>query len=429
MVDLSQLKKGSESKATVDKLVAKHDENYWINVLLYFASFLVGLGIIAEIAYNWDEIPNVVKLIGAVTTLAANACLIIWCVQTKKKILTKVVAFIFAFLIAGVIGLIGQIFQLQANFANGALLWATLSWPIIYFVPFVLWLWLPFFFVGMRFHTTIFHEVMKEFIDGMDDVPYAVEQALGLNNVYIQVMSAICLCGYFIFYTLWVNSKNAANKVVTKPLRFYSGLLLLSIYGSVVGLARIHPVTSASLAVYMRVFVPYMLLAVLIFAINKYKGRTSFMPLFFAGTIFEWLMVTQMKQHWFNREFEQAVPGVFVMLMLFYSYYHKMPRLKVLTTIVALIWAIATFEKDIFDIIPSLMICALFAFFAYKNKSRRGFNVAVMLAVIRILVYYADVENLQYMGFYLIGSGLLIIATILGLTKYAPLLWRKDDEK
>lgn len=428
MVNLSQLKSGSEEKAGALS-AAKHDENYWINVLLYFASFLVGLGIIAEIAYNWDEISNPVKLIGAISALAANAGLLIWCVENEKKILTKVVAVIFAFLIAGVIGLIGQIFQLQANFANGSLLWAAISWPIVYFVPFILWLWLPFFFVGMRFHVTIFHEIMREFIGNMGEVPPSVEQALGFSNVYIHVISAVCLYGYFIFYTLWVNSEHADNKSITNPLRFYSGVLMLSIYGSIVSLARFHPATAASLAIYMRVFVPYVLLAVLIFAINMLKKRTTFMPLFFIGTIFEWLLVTQMKHNWFTREFEQALPGVFVMLMLAYAYYHNMHRLKVLMTILAFIWAVVTFEEDIFDIVPCLMICTLFAFIAYKNKSRRGFNTAVILAVIRILAYYADVENLQYMGFYLIGSGLLIIATILGLTKYAPLLWSKDNEK
>ena len=429
MVNLSQLKQAGKKETAENKTAVKRDENYWINVLLYFASFLVGLGIIAEIAYNWDEISNPIKLVGAITALAANAGLLIWCVQTEKKILTKVVAFIFAFLIAGVIGLIGQIFQLQANFANGALLWAAVSWPIIYFVPFLLWLWLPYFFVGMRFHATIFHEIMREFIGNMGDVPPSVEQALGFSNVYIHVISAVCLYGYFIFYTLWVNSKHADNKAVTNPLRFYSGVLMLSLYGSIVSLARFHPATAASLAVYMRVFVPYVLVAILTFAINKLKGRTSFMPLFFIGTIFEWLLVTQMNHHWFTREFEQALPGVFVMLMLCYAYYHKMRRLKVLMTILAFIWAIVTFEEDIFDIVPCLFICAVFAFIAYKTQSRRGFNAAIILAVIRILAYYADVENLQYMGFYLIGSGLLIIATILGLTKYAPLLWRKDDEK
>ena len=58
-----------------------YDENYWMTVLIYFASFLIGLGIVAEIAFNWELIPDNVKLGGALVA----------------------------------IGLIGQVFQLKSD--------------------------------------------------------------------------------------------------------------------------------------------------------------------------------------------------------------------------------------------------------------------------------------------------------------------------
>lgn len=423
MVDLSPLKQKPQAENT-----PKTDENYWVNVLLYFASFLVGLGIIAEVAYNWNELTNAVKMVGAVCALVANAGALVWCVTHQKMILKHVIATIFAFLIMGVIGLIGQVFQLQPNPASACLLWSAVSWPILYFVPNLLWLWLPLFFVGMRFQATIIHEIAGEFIGVIDAPSDVATQILALGDVYWYVVSAICLYGYFIAYTLWVNSARPNKELITKPLRFYSGILMLSIYAGIVALVHYHPLKAENLAMYARVFTPYLVMAVLIFAINRVKKRVSFLPLFFVGTIFEALLMEQQNSRWFQYSLESVIPGVYVMLMLFYAYYHKMPRFKMFMTIVALIWAIAMFQDNIFDIIPSLIFCAVCAFGAYKTQSRKGFNTAVILAVVRILIYYADVENLQFMGLYLIGSGLLIIVTVLGLTKYAPLLWRNQNE-
>ena len=54
-----------------------YDENYWMTVLIYFASFLIGLGIVAEIAFNWELIPDNVKLGGALVAMIANALALI----------------------------------------------------------------------------------------------------------------------------------------------------------------------------------------------------------------------------------------------------------------------------------------------------------------------------------------------------------------
>ena len=129
----------------------KHDENYWMMVLLYFASFLVGLGIIAVTAANWSKIPDNVKLLGALGAMAINAGVLTWTVQHDKHILKQVVACVYAFLIMAVIGLIGQIFHLPTNVSNACLLWSAVSWPLFLVAPRLLWLWLPLFFCGTRF--------------------------------------------------------------------------------------------------------------------------------------------------------------------------------------------------------------------------------------------------------------------------------------
>ena len=67
-----------------------HTENYWMSVLLYFASFLVGLGLVAEVAANWQDISNGVKLGGALVLMALNSGLIWWCLQKEFHVLKKV---------------------------------------------------------------------------------------------------------------------------------------------------------------------------------------------------------------------------------------------------------------------------------------------------------------------------------------------------
>lgn len=73
------------STQTPEKL---HDENYWLMILAYFAAFLIGLGIIALVAANWEQIPNNVKLGGAIVLMIANASAVILSMKFKKNILT-----------------------------------------------------------------------------------------------------------------------------------------------------------------------------------------------------------------------------------------------------------------------------------------------------------------------------------------------------
>ena len=117
-----------------------------------------------------------------------------------------------------------------------------------------------------------------------------------------------------------------------------------------------------------------------------------------------------------------------LLLMWGYAYYHKMPRFRYLTLFALLVWFFATFSWDVFNLVPSLLICAALAVYAYLNNSRRLFNVAVLAAVIRLLYSYADASNLTYLGIYLIGSGLLLLATIFALVKYGKLLWEKKHD-
>ena len=393
-----------------------HDENYWLMILAYFAAFLIGLGIIALVAANWEQIPNNVKLGGAIVLMIANAAAVILSMKFKKNILTQVLCGVFAALIMAVIGLMGQIFQLRSDVSGACLLWALCAWPLFLITPRLLWLWIPLLFVGTK-SFTLYNTFAEDIL--------IIDRGWSYTT-------ANCICSLTVFYglifayELWMIYAKPANKTVERPLRFYCGTLLLSAAPlscrplfTNVAFAQI-PWSTIALSSY-----GYILAAMLIYALNRKHGRVSFMPYFLLGFLIEGVLL---KLDILHDNVESVLALTSLLLMWGYAYYHKMPRFKYLTLFALLVWFFATFSWDVFNLIPSLLICAALAVYAYLNNSRRLFNVAVLAAVIRLLYYYADASNLTYLGIYLIGSGLLLLATIFALVKYGKLLWEKKHD-
>lgn len=401
------------STQTPEKL---HDENYWLMILAYFSAFLIGLGIIALVAANWEQIPNNVKLGGAIVLMIANAAAVILSMKFKKNILTQVLCGVFAALIMAVIGLIGQIFQLRSDVSGACLLWALCAWPLFLITPRLLWLWIPLLFVGTK-SFTLYNTFAEDIL--------IIDRGWSYTT-------ANCICSLTVFYglifayELWMLYAKPNSKTVERPLRFYCGTLLLSAAPlscrplfTNVAFADI-PWSTIALSSY-----GYILAAMLIYALNRKHGRVSFMPYFLLGFLIEGVLL---KLDILHDNVESVLALTSLLLMWGYAYYHKMPRFKYLTLFALLVWFFATFSWDVFNLIPSLLICAALAVYAYLNNSRRLFNVAVLAAVIRLLYYYADASNLTYLGIYLIGSGLLLLATVFALVKYSKLLWEKKHD-
>ena len=383
-----------------------HDENYWLMILAYFAAFLIGLGIIALVAANWEQIPNNVKLGGAIVLMIANASAVILSMKFKKNILTQVLCGVFAALIMAVIGLIGQIFQLRSDVSGACLLWALCAWPLFLITPRLLWLWIPLLFVGTKSFTS-YNAIANEILTGRIGWSY--------TTAYF-ICSLLVFYGLIFTYELWMLYAKPSNKTVERPLKFYCGTLLLSAAPlscrpliTNVAFAQI-PWSTIALSSY-----GYILAAFLIYALNRKHRRVSFMPWFLLGFVVESVLL---KFNILQDNVESVLALTSLLLMWGYAYYHKMPRFRYLTLFALLIWFFATFRWDVFYLIPSLLICAALAVYAYLNNSRRLFDVAVLAAVIRLLYYYADASNLTYLGIYLIGSGLLLLATIFALVKY-----------
>lgn len=393
-----------------------HDENYWLMILAYFAAFLIGLGIIALVAANWEQIPNNVKLGGAIVLMIANASAVILSMKFKKNILTQVLCGVFAALIMAVIGLIGQIFQLRSDVSGACLLWALCAWPLFLITPRLLWLWIPLLFVGTK-SFAIYNTFVGDVLLSESGWNYAT-----VNYIY----SLLVFYGLIFAYELWMLYAKPSNKTIERPLKFYCGTLLLSAAPlscrpliTNVAFTQI-PWSTIALSSY-----GYILAALLIYALNRNHRRVSFMPWFLLGFVVESVLL---KFNILQNNVESVLALTSLLLMWGYAYYHKMPRFRYLTLFALLVWFFATFSWDVFNLVPSLLICAALAVYAYLNNSRRLFNVAVLAAVIRLLYYYADASNLTYLGIYLIGSGLLLLATIFALVKYGKLLWEKKHD-
>lgn len=422
MVTLNQIKPSE----------AGNKENYWIMVLLYFASFLVGLGIVAEVAANWQNIPDAVKLGGALVVMLINAGAIWWTMKADKPILKQVLCCVYAFLIMGVIGLIGQVFHLHANAANACFLWALISWPLIFISPRLLWLWTPLFFFGCRYMPYMVNEMVSEGVFGdAGNIPPFYR----FDNAILNVLRTYLAFVFILAYEVWMNFADKNNKTILRPLRCYSGLFLLGMYGSASFFAHLLPKIDAArqMGAYFEFALPIVITAGLVYALNCKMKRKSFMPLFLIGILLQNMYIYFFYKHssfwsdWFGAE--EYLPIVFCVLIWIYALYNHMSKLAKLAVFSIILWFVFTFGDHVYDIIPSLIVCAVITGCAYFRRNRKWFNTGIILAVLRILVYYGNVENLQHLGLYLIGSGVLLIATTLLLTKYSKIIWEKKDEK
>ena len=408
-----------------------YDENYWMMVLIYFASFLIGLGIVAEIAFNWELIPNNAKLGGALVAMIINAVALIWAMKTEKPVLKQVLACVYAFLIMGVIGLIGQVFNLKSDFARGCLAWSAVSWPLFLVAPRLLWLWLPIAFIGVdgwvwqsrSLSTEIMRSAIGVTYDGVSQLP--------------RIVTVYCYLCLFGAYELWANfKKQPQDNIVAKPLRFWSAMVLYNIYSQTVfSLKHINMEDAGAthdILLSLAWILPYLVLAGLAWGLNNRYGRKSFMPLFLGGLVAEFFIALFFASPYISGSHlivETGIPVVFVAIMALYSRYHKIPKLQRFCYTLLMIWFVAIWNEDILDVIPFLIGCAVGAYLAYRANSKRWFNIAVLVAVLRILGHYADVDNLQFFGIYLIGSGMLLLVILLLLKKYGKLLWENRDEK
>jgi len=109
---------------------SSHNNIFW-KIAFVIASLLIGLGIILIISSGWENIPDLVKLIGAFSLLAGLSYTTFWFQQRQYKGWKEFFAILSFLMIGASIGLIAQIFNLDGGWSNFALTWSLLGLPFV----------------------------------------------------------------------------------------------------------------------------------------------------------------------------------------------------------------------------------------------------------------------------------------------------------
>jgi len=100
--------------------------------LMFLSLFCIGIGLMAIISANWENIPSPVKLMADFLLLFLTAWKI-WRAERQDKIwVAESLIIFYALLILASIGLVGQIYQLPSEGMMALLFWSGLTFPLIF---------------------------------------------------------------------------------------------------------------------------------------------------------------------------------------------------------------------------------------------------------------------------------------------------------
>lgn len=140
---------------------------FFISVIL-LSVFCIGLGLIALISANWEEIPAWSKLGTDILLLSATAGAIYFFAQNGKRHWLEGGLLFYALLIIGSIGLIAQVYQLQSDDLRAYFLWCVLTIPLLLMTQKIVLplIWLPIFFISgisLLENYDWYHNILKYF--------------------------------------------------------------------------------------------------------------------------------------------------------------------------------------------------------------------------------------------------------------------------
>lgn len=131
--------------------------------------FCIGLGIFGIISAHWNNIADIVKLIGCFSLLAITLSAAYSADTRQKETLFEMMLFASFMMIGATIGLVSQIYHLPADIDKGLLTWAFVSLPIVIlsgklFLPL---LWIPILLGGWPLW-----QMLEPFFDWWNHMPY-----------------------------------------------------------------------------------------------------------------------------------------------------------------------------------------------------------------------------------------------------------------
>lgn len=370
---LEQLKNdGLISEQQYEDILAKEkgeNSNSMLSGVYIFAAVLIGFGILALIAANWDKIPDALKLGGALALMGLNAFVIFKSVRDGKKTQVKIYATLYAFLIAGVIGLIGQVFNLKSDEISATLLWSAAGFPLLFVFPELFWVWLPLSQSALNYRV----------VDFLENQPkYSTETRANIAFHFFMIQGCLEICAYELF-AIW--KKDSA---IMKALRFYIGLALL---WTIILMAA-----------------------------------TGIFDDSFANDLSEEFMSGYSPWRWKLLAYLLPLSGAVVWLNYRYKRISFMPAFLGWLILLAAVPQLLTYANLLMTLAPF----AVLAVYAYNHRMPKLFKAAVILMCLRILGLFIASMELLGLGFSLILAGIFLIATVYAVQKLSKKMWRNN---
>ncbi|TGK35469.1 DUF2157 domain-containing protein [Leptospira gomenensis] len=92
---------------------------------LILGASVIGIGVIAIVAANWEDISDFFKLGFALSLLVSTAAVAFW--KRENSNLSTVIIVLYSILVLGMIGLVSQIYNLEGKYYQAAALWCVLN--------------------------------------------------------------------------------------------------------------------------------------------------------------------------------------------------------------------------------------------------------------------------------------------------------------
>ena len=220
-------KEGLITSQQVENIVSYYQKNndnskLWKR-LFVIAGLLIALGIILIIGANWSVIPNFIKIAVDFILFLALVYADYYFITNNKKNLSEVFLVISFFMVAGTIGLIAQVYNLDGGWLSFARFWMFLTIPFVFlsktYLINILWLLLLFNSFPHSFYTWL-HDIYSYFVS--DFLPFPKKYNISIFSILV----------YFLLKFLYSFAINLYHKfdrkiIVTKA---FSIIVQITIY-------------------------------------------------------------------------------------------------------------------------------------------------------------------------------------------------------
>ncbi|RHX90939.1 DUF2157 domain-containing protein [Leptospira stimsonii] len=362
---------GSEQSESILRFEENRKTPYLYYSFLILGVVVIGIGIIAVIAANWEEIPDFVKLGAALLVLTSIG--VAGFLKRENPNLLTVFIVLNSILILGMIGLISQVYNLEGKYYEAAMLWCILNFLFLISTDSktFLHLWL----IGFQIFVT----------GWIFDKEYSLETRYWTEYFYLSTI------GYF---TLWLATEKFALDSRKGTLFLWTVLFLIA-GSSFQGFLEKRPPESPENLGWI-----------------------------FLGADFSWFRLTLRLLSLFpaayllisNSEFSKSQKRSLVFsAVFFFLLYFPFPFQYVqAVSFLSHVWNYSI------SLIPAFLFILFWLGIASAFRSHKKiFDLSIAIIGIRFLFFYFDVfGSLTYTGFGLILSGALIIGLTIGYIKY-----------